>query len=856
MINVSREFKEAMKTRTDFTETATITFSDGQTLSLTQHDFTLSGNGITDGAGSSSFPLGAVVEKAIHMELMNADDHLSSYSFQGAVIRLQLHFALESRTESIDYGTYTVVTPETYGSTVQIEAVDELYKADVAFSTRYSFPARLGDIVREACTTLGITLATPTFPHDDFEVQQKPEDLTYREFFAMAAMIAGGYARMNYAGQLEIKAFDFSLFEQGDRLNGGIFDANSPYASGDTADGGRFAPWDTGYQADSGTFAGMEGSHVFYNFSTLTVETDDVVITGVQCEDADGNVLLAGKEGYVLSIENSLLAGQEQAALDIIGQAVIGARFRPFSGSHIAYPLAEFGDPGYLIDRKGNVYQTILTDIDFSFFGMTELSCAADSPLRNSSTYASNLTKAVVAARKNTQKQISAYDLEVQRFASMAANSMGLYETKEEQPDGSIIYYQHDKPTIAESEIIWKNTAEAFLVSNDGGKTWRGMDANGNVLATVLNVIGINAEWIRTGIIKSKEGNTYFDLSSGDLVAEYNGSQVKLRSKGSSALLLIKEDTEVGSFFITTSGKSQINTNTIILGAYNDPKNKYFASLHDDGTTSLEVGEIAVIDSSNENTTFRVVDGNIYVFDKDTGNQTFRVFNTGTILGYENIKIVDKSGNQTFFLDNSGDMFITGIINGKKNAWIEQSTGMWKFAVQDNQYSGSVQILKEQSGQSRVICRGHGNNTAYLGSATYRWNTVFCGSVDQSSDRKLKTDIGPIDKATEFLMDLEPVQYRMKDGGKRIHYGFIAQDVAKAAAGHAMGDLSMYKAAVIDGEKEAYYDPNVPDEQLSWGLDYSQIIAPLVQVVQEQQKRLDALETRLASLEKQMGKEV
>ena len=330
MINVSREFKEAMKTRTDFTETATITFSDGQTLSLTQHDFTLSGNGITDGAGSSSFPLGAVVEKAIHMELMNADDHLSSYSFQGAVIRLQLHFALESRTESIDYGTYTVVTPETYGSTVQIEAVDELYKADVAFSTRYSFPAALGDIVREACTTLGVTLATPTFPHDDFEVQQKPEDLTYREFFAMAAMIAGGYARMNYAGQLEIKAFDFSLFEQGDGLNGGIFDANSPYASGDTADGGRFAPWDTGYQADAGTFAGMEGSHVFYNFSTLTVETDDVVITGVQCEDADGNVLLSGKEGYVLSIENNLLVGQEQAALDIIGQAVIGARFRAF----------------------------------------------------------------------------------------------------------------------------------------------------------------------------------------------------------------------------------------------------------------------------------------------------------------------------------------------------------------------------------------------------------------------------------------------------------------------------------------------------------------------------------------------
>lgn len=288
MINVSREFKEAMKTRTDFTETAEITFADGRSLSLTQSDFTVSGNGITDGAGSSSFPLGVAVEKSVRVELMNADDHLSDYDFQGAVIRLKLNFALESRTETIDYGTYTVVMPETYGSTVQIEAVDDMYKADVPFSTRHSFPAALGDIVREACTTLGITLGTPTFPNDDFEVQQKPEDLTYREFFAMAAMIAGGYARMDYSGKLEIKAFDLSLFEQADSLDGGIFDANNPYASGDVADGGSFAPWNTGYQADAGTFAGMEGSHVFYNFSGITIETDDVVITGIQCEDADG----------------------------------------------------------------------------------------------------------------------------------------------------------------------------------------------------------------------------------------------------------------------------------------------------------------------------------------------------------------------------------------------------------------------------------------------------------------------------------------------------------------------------------------------------------------------------------------
>lgn len=523
-----------MKTRTDFTETAQITFADGRALSLTQSDFTVSGNGITDGAGSSSFPLGVAVEKSVRVELMNADDHLSDYDFQGAVIRLKLNFALESRTETIDYGTYTVVMPETYGSTVQIEAVDDMYKADVAFSTRYSFPAALGDIVREACTTLGITLGTPTFPNDDFEVKEKPEDLTYREFFAMAAMIAGGYARMDYSGKLEIKAFDLSLFEQADSLDGGIFDANNPYASGDVADGGSFAPWDTGYQADAGTFAGMEGSHVFYNFSTLTVETDDVVITGIQCEDADGNVILSGNEGYVLAIENDLITGQEQDALDLIGKAIIGLRFRPFSADHIAYPLAEFGDLAYIIDRKGNVFQTVLTDIDFSFFGLTELSCSADSPIRNSSKYASNLTKAVVTARKNTQKQISAYDVEVQRFAAMAANSMGLYETREVQDDGSIIYYQHDKPTLAESMNIWKRTADVFAVSNDGGKTWRGMDADGNVLATVLSVIGVKAEWIETAklivnhLLSYSEDNKYTLESKSSRIKFSAGNKMRI----------------------------------------------------------------------------------------------------------------------------------------------------------------------------------------------------------------------------------------------------------------------------------------------------------------------------------------
>ena len=79
---------------------------------------------------------------------------------------------------------------------------------------------------------------------------------------------------------------------------------------------------------------------------------------------------------------------------------------------------------------------------------------------------------------------------------------MGIYETAERQDDGSFIYYAHDKPILAESQIIWRKTRDAFAVSYDGGQTWHGMTAEGNIVAQILTVIGINADWITTGTLK------------------------------------------------------------------------------------------------------------------------------------------------------------------------------------------------------------------------------------------------------------------------------------------------------------------------------------------------------------------
>lgn len=506
MKNVSTNFKRTMEERRDFWCEANITFSDGTTKTLGKEDFTISGNSVIGSAESNSFPLGVVVAKHISLSLMNSDDRWSEYDFYLAKIRVYTKFKLSTgATESILEGTFTVIEPETYGTVITLTAMDDCYKLDAEYSTSKAFPLTLAEIVRDSCADCGVTLLTTIFDGSTFEVATQPEGLTHRQVIGLCAMLAGGNAFMDAYNRLSIVSYDFSVFENHSVLDGGVFDTDneSKYASGVEADGGTFAPWSTGYEYDSGSFTDLDDIHVLYQFkSGITIGTDDVVITGIKITDSEGIEYLSGTTGYVLSLENELAEGKEQEAVTLIGQRLIGLKFRVFSGDHIAYPLADFMDCAYLVDRNNNVYQTVLTDISFDYNGFTTLKCSADSPLRNSSKYNSEATKAEVEARKNTAKQISEYDKSVQLLTNLITQSFGVYKTEEILDDGSSVFYMHNKPTIGESQTIWKMTADAFAVSTDGGKTWNaGMDSSGNAVVNVLSAIGISFNWARGGTL-------------------------------------------------------------------------------------------------------------------------------------------------------------------------------------------------------------------------------------------------------------------------------------------------------------------------------------------------------------------
>lgn len=528
MINVSEEFRELMNTRTDFKEYAEITFADGTLLELSQDVFTITNNGIVDAADVNGVPLGVALCRSIQMELMNDDERFSTYDFFGAKIRLYLTFQLSNTVERIEYGTFTVLTPETYGETVIISALDDMYKADVDYITSLAFPADLKSILVDACNAIGISLGTTSFLNDDFVVEVAPAGITYRQLFGYIAMIAGGNARIDLTGRLRIITYDFSVLDSIHAyIDGGAF---KPWSEGDVLDGGTFNPWNIGDAADGGLFSDRSDIHVLYKFKDLKVDTDDVVITGIRASYTDDEneeqAVMYGADGYVLNVQNPLITGKEREAVGLIGNVMVGGRFRQFSADMVADPTCEFMDYVILVDRKGNTYASFLTDINFQFFGFTTVKNSAATVLRNSSKSYSAAIETLVTARKLIKKERAARETAVAQLAKDLANSSGLFMTKEEQEDGSFIYYMHDKPTLAESMIIWKLTSLAFGISTDGGKTYPyGFTVNGELITRLLYAEGIDADYIDTGAIRITDtaGNVLF-------LADYNTKQVQINA--------------------------------------------------------------------------------------------------------------------------------------------------------------------------------------------------------------------------------------------------------------------------------------------------------------------------------------
>ena len=543
MINVSNAFKkELFNDNRKYFEYVDITLDGGgKTLNLTNEDLWGGGMTVEDAVSKdNSFDIGAAIINKSTAVINNIYDKYSEYDFGNATVVPYAGLELpDGRIERIRKGTFIVDEAKYNGSIITLTCLDNMSKFDKPYSeSSLKYPATLNVILRDACDRCGVSLQTYNFPHDDFVVQERPEDkaTTFREVISWVAQIACCFCRCDVYGRLELKWYNQEALEKAD-LDGGYFDTenSSEYESGDDADGGTFSPWNVGYEYEGGSFEELKAVHHIYSLYSMDISVDDVVITGVRIveknkEDNKDAITTyqSGTDGYVISIENNELikGGSGEEIVGWLGEQLIGFRFRKANISHSSDPTIEAGDVGFLTDRKQNTYRIVISSTKFSTGGSQVTKSSSENPTRNSATRFSAETKNYVDYRKDIEKERTDREKALEELKNRVDNSSGLFTTTVGQPDGSNIFYMHDKPSLDESMIVWKMTAEAFAVSTDGGKNYNaGLTVDGDLIARILTAVGVNADWIKTGALRiEKNGKTMvnmdFDTGEVDMIVK------------------------------------------------------------------------------------------------------------------------------------------------------------------------------------------------------------------------------------------------------------------------------------------------------------------------------------------------
>lgn len=506
MINVSNACRDRIRANSKVIGIGNIDFANSVHLELSGADFMANTIGYSQASSStSSFDIGAAIIGKMSFSLNNYNGKFNSYDFTGSQITSWIGVPLESTTELIKKGVFNIQQPDSYGTTIALTAYDNMSRFQKPYSeVNTSYPATLQVIVADICLHCDVQIATPHFDNYTYSIPTRPDDksMSCLDMIAYVAQIAGCFAVCDTNGRLVFKWYDMGALNSVS-LDGGALDSANPYATGDTADGGNFTDYSSGDDYDGGGFD--DDYFTLYAYTGLKVVTDDVAITGIKTiANDDDSEHLYGATGYVLELSGNPLITSANAAsiVEYLGMKIIGMRFRPFSAQAQSDPTIEPGDCCFIYDRDNNLYRSIITSINYSVGSRTSLACNAETPARNQAANYSQLAKTAAQIKQTTKRELSNYDKQVKAMNQLAANAMGFYTTYEDMPDGSVITYMHDKPTVAESLIVWKETVDGFFLSQDGGETYiYGRDSSGNEIVNILSAVGIICDWIQGGTL-------------------------------------------------------------------------------------------------------------------------------------------------------------------------------------------------------------------------------------------------------------------------------------------------------------------------------------------------------------------
>jgi hypothetical protein len=344
--------------------------------------------------------------------------------------------------------------------------------------------------------------------------------------------------------------------------------------------------------------------------------------------------------------------------------------------------------------------------------------------------------------------------------------------------------------------------------------------------ATLTGILTLPTTTVNTGIIMQNTDTLIHTYGSGNFFAGTNAGNLTMTGNNNTAIGYAALSSNTLGRDNTAIGYEALHSNSSSVGYRNTAVGSNALFSHRGGDSNTAVGFAALYSDtgSEENTAVgnnalyyntgehNTAVGHSALLSNTTGTQNTAIGRgaLSATTGYRNTAIGAGAGNGD--IDN---------INGNLNTFLGSFTGVSLSGLTNATAVGYGAIV-DASNHVRI-----GNTDVTQIGGQVAWSNL--------SDVREKKDINDIGYGLNFIKQLRPVQFRMKNGNDRIDYGFIAQDI-EALLG------TNYNVLGIGGD---------PDRMLS--LRYTDFIAPMVKAMQEQQAQIDAQKAMIEELKAEIA---
>lgn len=270
-----------------------------------------------------------------------------------------------------------------------------------------------------------------------------------------------------------------------------------------------------------------------------------------------------------------------------------------------------------------------------------------------------------------------------------------------------------------------------------------------------------------------------------------------------------------------------------------------------------------------------ILSGNVYLSD---GSKNIGTFDTGTYNGVKGIALVSlidggysalgnyNSSDNTVYIAAyaknkkfyvPGDFYVSNLVANDGTIYvssqmfvskpIDTNNNTYIFTRTKENYKVSL-IGWSITNNIWIGDYGYGGVRTPASNAFITANNVYkttSGGNTSLSDERYKHGFKDIPDAFDFIMNLNPCLFKFDDGtSDRYHMGFKAQEVENNML-NTIGDTGL--TVKYNFEEGLDVDLDNSDTYIL-GLRYEEFIAPLIQVVQNQQKQIQDLEKKIAIL--------